>query len=167
PLWTNARGAIARFDRGAIEIRVLDVQETPTADVAILAFVVELAKALVQESCSTQRAQRELEARRLDAIFRRTTRDGMAARVDDAAYLNALGLDAAARDARTVLAELYARLPVPASQRGPIELILEEGNLSERLLARAGARPSAEALRELYAELATLLPEGRQLRRRP
>ena len=27
--WVNARGAIARFDRMAIEIRVLDVQETP------------------------------------------------------------------------------------------------------------------------------------------
>ena len=33
--WLNARGAIARFDRGAIEIRVLDVQEHPAADLAI------------------------------------------------------------------------------------------------------------------------------------
>ena len=27
--WLNARGAIARFDRNTIEIRVLDVQECP------------------------------------------------------------------------------------------------------------------------------------------
>jgi hypothetical protein len=27
--WVNARGAIARFDRSAIEIRVLDVAECP------------------------------------------------------------------------------------------------------------------------------------------
>ena len=33
--WVNARGCIARFDRMALEIRVLDVQECPRADLAI------------------------------------------------------------------------------------------------------------------------------------
>jgi len=35
--WLNSRGAITRFDRNTIEIRVLDVQECPLADVAICA----------------------------------------------------------------------------------------------------------------------------------
>ena len=35
----NSRGAIARFDRSAIEIRVLDVQECPQADTAIAALM--------------------------------------------------------------------------------------------------------------------------------
>ena len=35
----NARGAIARFSRGAIEIRVIDVQECPAADLAIETFL--------------------------------------------------------------------------------------------------------------------------------
>jgi hypothetical protein len=35
--WLNARGAIARFDRGSIEIRVLDIQECPRADLACAA----------------------------------------------------------------------------------------------------------------------------------
>src|SRR5690606_17301416 len=34
--WLNSRGAIARFQRNAIEIRVLDIQECPAADLAIL-----------------------------------------------------------------------------------------------------------------------------------
>src|SRR5690606_17468614 len=33
--FVNSRGAIARFDRNAIEIRVIDLQESPRADVAI------------------------------------------------------------------------------------------------------------------------------------
>ena len=37
--WLNSRGAIARFDRHAIEIRVADAQECPLADVAIAAAV--------------------------------------------------------------------------------------------------------------------------------
>ncbi|HOW19319.1 MAG TPA: glutamate-cysteine ligase family protein, partial [Phycisphaerae bacterium] len=35
--WVNARGAIARFCRNTIEIRVIDMQECPSADVAIAA----------------------------------------------------------------------------------------------------------------------------------
>ena len=35
----NSRGAIARFDRNAIEIRVIDVQECPKADLAIAIFI--------------------------------------------------------------------------------------------------------------------------------
>ena len=31
----NSRGAIARFDRNAIEIRLVDIQECPKADIAI------------------------------------------------------------------------------------------------------------------------------------
>ena len=44
--WCNARGAIARFDRSAIEIRVLDVQECPRADLAIAALVTAVLRAL-------------------------------------------------------------------------------------------------------------------------
>ena len=47
--WVNARGAIARFDRMAIEIRVLDVQETPVMDVAYAALIVEVLKLLCAE----------------------------------------------------------------------------------------------------------------------
>ncbi|MCA9678459.1 MAG: glutamate--cysteine ligase, partial [Myxococcales bacterium] len=45
----NARGAIARFERGAIEIRLLDVQETPRADLAIALLVTAAVRALVDE----------------------------------------------------------------------------------------------------------------------
>jgi gamma-glutamyl:cysteine ligase YbdK (ATP-grasp superfamily) len=37
--WLNARGAIARFDRSAIEIRVTDIQECPAADMAVLMMI--------------------------------------------------------------------------------------------------------------------------------
>jgi glutamate---cysteine ligase / carboxylate-amine ligase len=161
-IWTNARGAIARFDRGAIEIRVLDVQETPAADLAILAFVVELAKALVSERLAPYALQREFDERRLDAIFRRTTERGMRACIDDAEYLRALGARGVPSDARALFGELLEALPgVPAVHRPALELILEEGNLAERLITRLGPLPAEGALLETYAELAALLPEGR------
>src|SRR5690606_14473370 len=48
PIWVNSRGAIARFDRGSIEIRIMDNQECPAADMAIVTLVIETIKALVQ-----------------------------------------------------------------------------------------------------------------------
>ena len=38
PIWVNSRGAIPRFDRGSIEIRLMDIQECPTADMAIISL---------------------------------------------------------------------------------------------------------------------------------
>ena len=54
--WVNARGAIARFERMAIEIRVLDVQETPLMDVAYAALIVDVLKVLCDERWADRRA---------------------------------------------------------------------------------------------------------------
>ena len=43
----NSRGAIARFDRNAIEIRLVDIQECPKADIAICTLIIEVLKLLV------------------------------------------------------------------------------------------------------------------------
>lgn len=43
----NSRGAIARFDRGAIEIRLVDIQECPNADIAIAEMEIATLKAIV------------------------------------------------------------------------------------------------------------------------
>ncbi len=43
--WANARGAIARFDRGAVEIRIIDAQECPAADLAVVAAVTSVVRA--------------------------------------------------------------------------------------------------------------------------
>jgi gamma-glutamyl:cysteine ligase YbdK (ATP-grasp superfamily) len=46
--WVNSRGAIFRFDRRAIEIRVMDEQECVKADVALSCFVRAVLKGLIK-----------------------------------------------------------------------------------------------------------------------
>jgi hypothetical protein len=58
PVWVNSRGAMARFDRGSIEIRVMDIQECPAADVAIQRFVIESLRLLISEKLSTYEHQK-------------------------------------------------------------------------------------------------------------
>ena len=54
----NSRGAIARFDRNAIEIRLVDMQECPKADIAICILIIEALKALVNQEFCTLKAQK-------------------------------------------------------------------------------------------------------------
>lgn len=49
PIWVNSRGAMARFDRGSVEIRVMDIQECAAADMGIQEFVIGTLKDLVHE----------------------------------------------------------------------------------------------------------------------
>ncbi len=71
----NSRGAIARFDRGAIEIRLVDIQECPKADVAIAEFEVAILKALANETFASQAAQRAFDTDRLVRILFATVKD--------------------------------------------------------------------------------------------
>ena len=48
--WINSRGAIIRFDRKAIEIRIMDEQECIKSDVAFSCFIRSLLRGLIQSS---------------------------------------------------------------------------------------------------------------------
>ena len=56
----NSRGAIARFDRGAIEIRLVDIQECPNADIAIAELEIATLKAIVNGKFAASRSGKQL-----------------------------------------------------------------------------------------------------------
>lgn len=58
--FVNSRGAIARFDRGAIEIRIIDIQESPRADMAIVEAVTSLVRLLVEEKLLSLEKTKEM-----------------------------------------------------------------------------------------------------------
>ncbi len=71
--WANARGAIARFDRNSIELRLLDSQECPKADIAVASFVIAMMRLLVEETSSALSKQKAFATERLRAILDDTT----------------------------------------------------------------------------------------------
>ena len=166
--WVNARGAIARFDRMALEIRVLDVQECPRADLAIAYAVSRTLRALCDPEPAHQARLRALATLPLGALLERTTAQAEQALIDDAVYLRALGLDGTARSARDVWRALVDRDVASdrdGAEHGPaLDVLLEEGCLARRILHRVGEKPSREALALLYGELGDCLREGRLLR---
>jgi len=163
--WCNARGAIARFDRSAIEIRLLDVQECPRADVAISALVSDVVEALANGRWLHLEKLKALEVEPLARILRDAIREGERLVIEDRELLSAFGVAEAC-----TAGELWARLADGVWPRGSaraaawrpqIDVILRAGTLSSRLGRALGAEPSRGRLREVYGELADCLAEGR------
>ena len=141
--WVNARGCIARFDRMALEIRLLDVQECPGADLAIAAAVSSIAQALCDPAPAHQARLRSLETRRLAQLLARTTADAGTAKIDDREYLLALGLDGGTRSAGEVWRALVDRHVAPEPEASEhlatLEVILGGGMPVAAHLAKRGS----------------------------
>lgn len=87
----NARGAIARFERGSIEVRVLDVQECPLADLAIAAAVVAVCEALITGTWCDPQELRPWSVEELERIFLATVRQGHFAPIESLRYARLFG----------------------------------------------------------------------------
>jgi len=164
--WINARGCIARFDRMALEIRLIDVQECPRMDIAIAQATVAAVQALIEETWTSFEEQKTWHESELEEILLSTIAEADHALIDNPRYLRVFGLD----EHRPVRAdEVWRRLVETqvdkraehASAGAPLRVILNEGCLARRLVRAAGPNPSAERLREVYTDLADCLAQGR------
>lgn len=161
--FANARGAIARFDRMAIEIRVLDLQEHPAADLGIAAVVVALVRALTEERWASLESLEALETEALAYELERTVVGGEQALLTYEPLLAALGRSPRARNGAELWSELTDEL-APAMDRAcgaALEVILSRGTLARRLLQAVGSTPTPDRLRALVLELADCLAAGR------
>jgi gamma-glutamyl:cysteine ligase YbdK (ATP-grasp superfamily) len=164
--WLNSRGAIARFERDAIEIRLLDVQETPLADLAITRLITAAAAALVEERWVSRAELERLDTARLRAILDRGIVDADEAIVDDTATLRALGCAdsrLSAGEVWTALLEqlLVLALPAGSGLRSALNTIVSRGPLARRILRAVGRSPTAARIHATYEELADCLVAGR------
>ncbi len=157
----NSRGAIARFDRNAIEIRIIDIQESPVMDIAILEIISEVLKQFVNESQSLFDQQSSINTGYLADLWKSVIKEGGDVIVTDREYLQALGL----KDPLKVMhiwsdfLQNYGESLSPESTK-QLKLILQRGSLAERMLNSAGDKPSFEDIRELYHRLCNCLEEN-------
>jgi glutamate---cysteine ligase / carboxylate-amine ligase len=160
----NARGAIARFQRGSIELRVMDVQEHPAADVAICTAVAAVVRALVEQRWQGRAAQQAFPTASLAALLQRTIRHADHAEIDDPAYLAHFGVTRRHLRAdelwERLLGELRRGDPALDALFGPLEEIFCSGTLARRILAALGQQPTRGDFLGVYRELADCLRGG-------
>ncbi len=164
----NSRGAIARFDRGAIEIRVLDVQECPLADLAIAEVTARSIELLTRESLAPYSHQKAIEVGPLADLFLEAIRGGESAIIRDANLLAIFGIRGHTATIQEVWSSLLERIAAEFSDAefsAPahkcVEKILQHGTLARRILRRVDG--DIERLPDVYRELCVCLQEGRLL----
>jgi hypothetical protein len=158
--WANARGAIARFDRGTVEVRVIDAQECPSADVAVVAAVSSVVRALAAGPLADRDVEADPDTEALAAVLGATIERADLAEVDHPGLLAALGLPRAVRSAGDVWRALVDRFPPddPAGEwTRSLDTILGRGPLGRRLVAAAGASPPPALLHEVWGRLCVCL----------
>lgn len=149
--WLNSRGAIARFDRSAIEIRIVDTQESLRQDLACVSAIVAVLKYLVEH---TERyLQNPLELNGLCDVYQSCISYGMNA-ILPASYAQQYGLtnQVTARQLWQYLLEQSAWF-IPEQYQTAVKNIITDGNLAERLVR---CYHKDFQLPKLYQQLASL-----------
>ncbi|BAL23862.1 glutamate-cysteine ligase family protein [Azoarcus sp. KH32C] len=163
--WLNTRGVMPRFDRNALEIRVIDVQECPQADLAIAAAATAVVRALFDERWSTLAAQQAIATDKLLDLLLRTICDADRAVIDDSAYLALLGYPRSQCRADELWHHLLGACAgdplLSAAHRDILDRILAEGPLARRILRALGANFDRADLQAVYRQLCDCLAEGR------
>lgn len=167
--WLNSRGAIARFDRNAIEIRVIDTQECPQADLAVAAATVEAVRMLYGSGSDTLVAQQEISTAALASIFQDCIRDADEAIIRHRPYLQLLGVESDQCQAGRLWRHLIERMIERMEARGDgagrpwipaWQSLLDAGPLARRILRAVDGDYSHAHLRSVYEALCDCLGAG-------
>lgn len=168
--WLNSRGAIARFDRNAIEIRIADTQECPYADLAVAAATTDVVRWLYHADATGLVAQQEMNTNALAKILQACVRDAELAVIDNATYLRLFaypGERCSANDLWHFLIERMMAEDAGHAQHwgAALQVMLEQGPLARRILRAVGDDAAPVRLRNVYRQLCDCLQEGRMFAR--
>jgi gamma-glutamyl:cysteine ligase YbdK (ATP-grasp superfamily) len=135
--WVNSRGTIFRFDRKAVEVRVMDEQDCIKSDVALSCYIRALARGLLKEEAE------QLPHEVLVKDFNAVVKDG----------LDAETLHPAGRTAREVCRSLLKAAWKNASKDEKkylplVEKRVESGNLSELIRRKVEKKSQRTDFRE-------------------
>jgi carboxylate-amine ligase len=166
PIWVNSRGAIPRFDRGSIEIRIMDIQECPAADMAILSLVIETIKALVTQKFVDFESQIKWKTDFLAQLLEKSSEKAQNVVVDNREYLGAFGFPGNTATMVDLWSHITERLVRAgnvsiSTARREIDVVLKEGTLSERIVKALGKDVSKENIMVVYKHLADCLAQDK------
>lgn len=160
--WVNARGCIPRFERGSIEIRTLDIQECPAADLACADLFITSIKALVNGEFIPAADQVKFSTEELHTILLDTIKYGDRSVIRDMEYLSLFGINE-----RCTVLEFWKHVAVKlhmseTAAYKELDAIFKHGNLSSRIVGATGNNPDREKLFDVYKELCLCLKSGKQ-----
>lgn len=162
--WLNSRGAITLFNRNTIEIRIVDIQECPAADLAILDIIVAVLKQIIAERWTTFSDQTKWSDERLQTIFLDSIKHGTKTIISDKNYATLFGLSPEKISVNELWQHLVEQVTSQCQEIDSITVInniLAQGNLAERILKVANNHLSDQRLQTIYRDLSDCLQHGK------
>jgi gamma-glutamyl:cysteine ligase YbdK (ATP-grasp superfamily) len=157
----NSRGAISRFDRNAIEIRLIDIQECPKADIAVCVLIIEVLKLLVNESLVSLEHQKKWEKEPLFDILNDAIKNGENSVITNLDYLKLFGLKEAINQ-QNVWKHLFnlVKGTINESHLEALNTILTQGTLATRILKAIDTDFSEANIKKVYTNLGVCLQKN-------
>ncbi|MBP9708274.1 MAG: hypothetical protein KBD78_11570 [Oligoflexales bacterium] len=146
--WLNSRGAISKLDIGAIEIRVMDIQESSHMDISLAIFIVEMIKFISAQSQNIKKAN-DYPTKNLHEIYQNSKSFREFDLPPD--YAEIFGIKAKVINdfCKKMLGKVSGS--IPEYYQKSIMVVLEKGNLAKRLVAANGMNIST------YQKIAKIL----------
>jgi gamma-glutamyl:cysteine ligase YbdK (ATP-grasp superfamily) len=157
----NSRGAISRFDRNAIEIRLVDIQECPKADIAVCVLIIEVLKLLVNESLVSLEHQKKWEKEPLFDILNDAIKNSENSVITNLDYLKLFGLKEAINQ-QNVWKHLFnlVKGTINESHLEALNTILTQGTLATRILKAIDTDFSEANIKKVYTNLGVCLQKN-------
>lgn len=155
----NSRGAIARFDRGAIEIRVIDSQESPKIDIAIADFIIETIKWLTSQPDEHINFQKNIDEKELAEILFSIIKNGENCIITNKEYLSVFQINSDTISAKELWNGIL-NIVKPNIKKSTLEIIentLKNGTLSSRIVKNLDGNYSKENIFREYEKLTKCL----------
>lgn len=158
----NSRGAIARFDRNAIEIRIIDIQECPSSDLAIASVVIDVLKQLVNETWCSYEDQKKWDEDMLAEIWLKVIKYAETTLIENVEYISLFGVKEKL-SAQNLWKAIIEKSGIENPYAKYLNLILSKGSLSSRILKLASGDFSSKNLYRIYSRLIECLAKNQCL----
>ncbi|GIX42764.1 MAG: glutamate--cysteine ligase [Leptospiraceae bacterium] len=145
--WLNSRGAISRFERNAIEIRVMDIQESPVMDITLICLWVKLIQYLISNNKIIP-----IDLELLYNIYKKAIEKGTVTNLPEE-YLNIWSIKKKNITIKEFIKLLLNGIDYPDNYLPYLKIILKYGNLSERILNNYNNSLEDEQIESIYRNL--------------
>lgn len=156
--WLNSRGAIARFERNAIEIRIIDTQECLGGDIAVAEFIKAVLEFIVEST--SEYIQNPMDCKALKSIYDKTITHGFKSMITQRDYLEQLELESDdPMSVKDVWEHLFkkAKSKLRSEDAKHIQFILKNGSLAERIMHALNNDFSKSNIIQTYQKLGECL----------
>jgi glutamate---cysteine ligase / carboxylate-amine ligase len=158
--WLNSRGAIVKFDRSAVEIRILDNQECPSMDIAIAQAIVFVVQQLSEKVLAGEIVYDKIDTKYLADLFLHVVKEGEESLISDKEYLSIFGCwhPTKVKNLWKKLLASYWKICSPKTAHLQQQL-LKRGPLARALLRDWESTPSLDRAK-IYKKLCHCLETG-------